>query len=85
MNEYSGYGDNDNYKAYIFPPGKLRLNWILNAHTTSIRLQYGLGGDDCYACNLNWKCVLSTCHYTQSYETGVHIYIYFVNSGSNIY
>ncbi|KAF0771347.1 prothoracicostatic peptide [Aphis craccivora] len=21
MNEYSGYGDNDNYKAYIFPPG----------------------------------------------------------------
>lgn len=26
MNEYSGYGDNDNYKAYIFPPGKLCLN-----------------------------------------------------------
>jgi len=43
MNEYSGYGDNDNYKAYIFPPGKLRLNWILNAHTIYSFTLYNMG------------------------------------------
>ncbi|XP_015379959.1 PREDICTED: allatostatins MIP [Diuraphis noxia] len=33
MNEYSGYGDNDNYKAYIFPPG-------YNSYLPNFQMEY---------------------------------------------